>query len=511
MRKKLSIEILIFTIYSVFIGLVLTKTAFIFQDDIIFGFPAVTKDYLGFYSNYLKNFGLFRPLALIYYFFIYNIYLIFPKLTHLIPLVILTLAFFLIFKSLSLQGLSKKQSFSLGVLFLSIPFISETYAWFSANASIIVIFIFFLQIYLVEKDLIRKNLLKIILALQILSVFFYETIIFMSFALGYLLYFKGKIKNRLRLTIFSIIPIFAYFISKIIIRPQFETRSKLITIFDIVSHWKTFFVQLKMLFSSNYLENFWRLEFVDGLNFIKNNPLVIILLTIFFLIIINRLFKSESKNIKKNYQSSLFFWLLSFILSLIPLSRQTDYLPFRTLILPIIIFFICLFFVINLVYANKTVGKMLDFLSLPFKIIFVLIIFAFLTIQISMVNQYANQFKIDKKIVLEINKKLENLGFEHPYRSNLLLKNFSNNNVDRLVYGDYIYSLFHNYWSAEALLDLNSGSFAKVGIEIPTENLFSSKISKDELLKLKPLTIMSFTDNKSCLKNECLKIEQVIK
>lgn len=511
MRKKLSIELLIFILFFCIIGFFLLRSPFLFFDDINFGFQAVTKDYLNFYKNYVNNYGFFRPLAFVYYFFIYEIYEILPRLTHLIPLAILVSTSLLIFKILSQQGLSKKQSLSLSIFFLSLPFVTETYSWLSANISIIVLSIFFIQIYLIEKNSIKKNLLIILLTLQTLSVFLYESTIFMSFALSYLLYIKEKIKNKLQLAIFSIAPIFVYFISKIIIRPQFETRSKLITIPNMVSHWQAFLSQLKMLFSNNYLQNFWRLEFIDGLNFIKSSLLVIILLTIFFLLIINRLFKKEEENKERIFQPYLYFWSLTFILSLIPLSWQTDYLPFRTLILPILIIFICLFFIINLISANKKIGKISNFFSFPLKIIFISIIFVFFTVQISMVNQYINQFIFDKKIVLEINKKLEDLGFEHPYRSNLFLKNFPSNNLGRLVYGDYIYSLFHNYWSAEALLDLNSGSFAQIGIEIVTDNSFTSRISKDELLRLRPLTIMNFTDNDDCFKNECLKIEQVIR
>lgn len=511
MRKKLPIELFIFILFFSIIGIFLLKSPFLFFDDITFSFQAVTKDYFNFYRNYVNNYGFFRPLALVYYFFIYEIYIVLPRLTHLIPLAILVLTSLLMFKALSQQGFDKKQSLAVSIFFLSLPFVTESYSWLSANTSIIVLFIFFLQIYLIESNFIRKNLLIILLSLQTMSVFIYESTIFMSFGLAYLLYIKEKVKNKLHLAIFSITPIFVYFISKMAVKPQFENRSKFITIPDIISHWQAFLSQLKMLFSNYYLQNFWKLEFVDGLNFIKSNPLAIFILTIFFLLIISRLFKIESTSVKKNSQPFLFFWLITFILSLIPLSWQTDYLPFRTLILPTLIIFVCFFFIINLIFVNKTIGKISNFFNLSLKIIFISIIFVFLTIQISMVNQYINQFKIDKKIALEINKKLENLGFEHPYRSNLLLKNYSSNNVGRLVYGDYIYGLFHNYWSAEALLDLNSGSFAKVGIEIPSENLFSSKISRDELLKSRPLTIMNFTNNEICAKNECLKIEQVIR
>ena len=132
-----------------------------------------------------------------------------------------------------------------------------------------------------------------------------------------------------------------------------------------------------------------------------------------------------------------------------------------------------------------------------------------------MVNQYINQYQSDKKIVAEIDAKLASLGFEHPYRSNLYLINYPNNNIGRLLYGDYIYGLLRNYWSAEALLDLNSGRFARVAVSIPktdyAADFFSSKFPKDDFLKLRPLTVMKYTGDESCFKNECLKIEVVLK
>ncbi|MFA6081479.1 MAG: hypothetical protein WC741_03665 [Patescibacteria group bacterium] len=506
--KRNKFELVVFFIIFLILGFFASKT-FLFYDDITFCFSTITKDYLNFYKNYIKDYGFFRPLALIYYFFIYNLYLILPRLTHLIPLALLTITSFLIFKVLSRQGFNKKQSLVVSIFFLSLPFVTEAYSWLSANTSIIVLFIFFFQIYLIEKNSIKKNLLKIILTLQIISIFFYESTIFMSFALAYLLYIKGKVKNKLQLALFSIFPIFTYFISKIVIPPQFENRSKFISISEAFSHWQAFLSQLKMLFSNNYLQNFWSLEFIDGLSFIKSNAFILILLISVFILITFKLFKNEQDYEKKIPRSHMYFWSSAFILSLIPLSWQTDYLPFRTLILPILIFLICLIFIFNFISNNKKVKNILRLFIVPFKVIFIIMTIIFLIIQISMINQYVSQFKYDNKIVLEINKKLEDSGFEHPYRSNLLLKMVPNNNVGRLVYGDYIYGLFHNYWSAEALLDLNSGSFSKLGIEFSDENNFSSSVSKEDFLKLRPLTIMSFTDNQSCLRNECLKVEAV--
>ena len=136
MRKKLFLELFVFILFFCIIGFFLLRSPFLFFDDIIFGFQAVTKDYLNFYKNYINNYGFFRPLALVYYFFIYNIHLFFPKLVHLVPLTMLLITSILIFKILFLQGLNKKLSLSLSLLFLTIPLVTEGYVWLSANISI---------------------------------------------------------------------------------------------------------------------------------------------------------------------------------------------------------------------------------------------------------------------------------------------------------------------------------------------------------------------------------------
>lgn len=506
--KKNWLELSIFSLIFLILAFFASKT-FLFYDDVTFGFQAITKDYFNFYRNYINNYGFFRPLALIYYFFIYEFFQILPRQTHLIPLAILVVITTFIFKTLFQQGLSKKQSLIVSLLFITLPIITETYSWLSANTSIIVLFIFFLQIYFVEQDFFKKNLIKFLLTLQTISVFFYESTIFMSIAIAYLLYVKGILKNKLLLVLFSISPILIYLISKLVVKPQFENRSQFITIPDAVSHWNAFLSQLKMLFSINYFDEFWKLEFFNGLNLIKNSYLITALFLTLFIFITYRLFKKDIEVKKNDIKQYLYFWLLTVFLSLIPLSWQTDYLPFRTLILPSLAIFILFLFIFKTITNNLSANKYFEIFSSLFKLFFILIIFAFMTIQISMGNQYINQFNIDKKIVIEINKKLIESGFENSNRSYLYLTNFFKNNVGRLTYGDYIHGMFFNYWSAEALLDLNSGSFAKVAIEFPLDKNFSSSLSREDFLKLRPLTIMSFTDNESCLNGECLKVEAV--
>src|SRR4030042_6396181 len=60
----------------------------LYVDDHNLIFPTVLKSYFSHFIQYNYDNGLFRPLALIYYYLIYSIYLISPQLAHLIPLII---------------------------------------------------------------------------------------------------------------------------------------------------------------------------------------------------------------------------------------------------------------------------------------------------------------------------------------------------------------------------------------------------------------------------------------
>lgn len=507
MKKKLFTESLIYILIFLILGFFTVKLS-LYLDDYSLIFPAIYKNYNIHFQNYLKDFGLFRPLSLVYYYFIYSIYIYLPWLAHLIPLLILVFTGFTLSKTLKIQGLSSNQPFAISLLLITLPFVVESFSWLIANNSIIVLAIFIIQIYLIENNFFNKNILKIILFLQLISIFIYETTIFMSFPIAYLLYVTKKETNKLKLFLFSLFPIGAYLFSKLIYKPQFELRSKFINFSDAINNWSSSFIQLKLLLSPAYLSNFWGREIMEGFKISISHPYILFLMISLFLLIFVKLINNENRANPVNGRSRLFFWLLCLILSLIPLSWQKGYLPFRTLILPSISILIVLVFCSNQIIIDKHNG-LTKFVEFCLKIIFFILVAVFLTIQISMLNQYFNQYILDKKITSEINKKLEMLGFEHPYRSNLYLIGLSRNNLNRLLYGDYLFTNYNYYWSAEALLDLNSGSFSKLGIEFSGENNFSASVSKEDFLKLRPLTIMSFTDNQSCLRKECLKIEAV--
>ena len=143
-RNKIPLIIfyLVFLILAVF-----ASRTFLFYDDVMYGFPAVTKKYFDFYRFYIRDWGLFRPLALVYYFFIYEVFARLPAFAHLVPLAILTITSYLLFKILLLQRVGSKKALIIGLIMATSPFSVEAFSWLSANISLVVILIFFLQIY----------------------------------------------------------------------------------------------------------------------------------------------------------------------------------------------------------------------------------------------------------------------------------------------------------------------------------------------------------------------------
>ncbi|OGK43465.1 hypothetical protein A3B40_01940 [Candidatus Roizmanbacteria bacterium RIFCSPLOWO2_01_FULL_37_16] len=543
-RSKIPLIIfyLVFLILAVF-----ASRTFLFYDDVMYGFPAVTKKYFDFYRFYIRDWGLFRPLALVYYFFIYEVFARLPAFAHLVPLAILTIASYLLFRILLLQGVGSKKALIIGLIMATSPFSVEAFSWLSANISLVVILIFFLQIYLVESNQFRDYLPEALLLLQLVTIFFYESTMFLTVPLSFLLFAKNREKSKLKLASFIAIPIFIYFVSKLAIEPLFEHKDKLLGLSEFISNWASSIHHLRVLFSLRYLKNFWWPEVTNGYSQLNNY--VIASVFFFFLIyfLASKLFEKKDYSPLKaltteqvaelegspgsaqilgpsigksstdgrensdriwkiNYQMK--FWGLSFIFSLIPLSWQPTYQPFRTLILPFISLIIVLYFVVYEKFKNTKTAMF----NSTLKFACVLFIAFSIMIQVSMIDKYFKQYVVDKQIAKEIDKKLEGLGFDHPNRSNLYLMGFPYNNFTKLRYGDYIYSMYHYYWSAEALLDLNSGSFANVAVEVPSDKYFTARrMTKEEFLNLRPLTIMRYTDRQSCEKADCLEVVEVLK
>jgi len=106
----------------------------------------------------------------------------------------------------------------------------------------------------------------------------------------------------------------------------------------------------------------------------------------------------------------------------------------------------------------------------------------------------------------EIRLITEDLGFNSERRTNLLLTNIPHNSVSTFIYGDYIYSLFNQDWTAVGFIDLNSGTIKEVGIELADKNIFSGNYSRSYFESLIPLTVLKYKGDFDCRLSSCFEL-----
>src|SRR3989344_1446953 len=113
--------------------------------------PSLTHDFFTFFSSYVAVHGLFRPLALVYYWFIYSLYFLSDSLAHLLPFAIHAGSGYLLYRILKKHGMASPFALLGGLIYLLHPFAAEQYMWLSAGPGTLVNAIFLLQIVLIEK------------------------------------------------------------------------------------------------------------------------------------------------------------------------------------------------------------------------------------------------------------------------------------------------------------------------------------------------------------------------
>ncbi len=511
--KNFKVEILVKLAFLSFFFLLALFTFKIglYLDDANLAFPVFIKDYKNHFINYTYDNGFFRPFGLVYYYFIYTVFFSAPWLSHLFPLFLFILTCVLIYKTLVLQKLSHLKSFLISCLVLTLPFVAESISWFAANISIIVLFLFFLQVYLIEKKgLDFKNIFFVFL-LQFLATFIYETTIFTPLTLTYLFLlkddkrnkFKEKVKKYLFLLFLFLIPLFLYFLGRVFIPPQVDSRVGMINLKLFIKDLPSYANQLKSLFFIRS-PDFWFKESFLGLRLIFSSVLSVLA----FIILMSFFFISSFFKKKSHYKQleRVKFWLATLIVSLLPLLWQRLYFPFRTLVLPLTILTIVIGFYISFVVAKL---KSIALLRIVIGLVCVIIIF-FLSIQVKMLDNYSKQYAFDKKMVRNICYLTRGANFTGETRTKLLIYDFPNNSINSFISGDYLFSIFHFYWSAEAFLDLNACPVSEFGAQIKEEDFFISRHKKEDFLDLRPLTIVRYTKDKKCEVGNCFNLVRVL-
>lgn len=512
--NKLKLRYIVFLLIFILLGIFVCQLG-LYLDDASFAFPLIDQLYWQNSLNYIKNYSFFRFLSLAYYYPIYWLYFHLPEASHLIPLLFFIFFIWLIYKVARLQRFASNLSFYLSLLVLSLPFWVEAYSWFSSNTSLLVCILFFLQIYIIEKYNYSRKLMFSLVILQFMQTFLYETTIFMPLSLTLLLIKKQSklslswrlLKKYLTTAFILFTPAVFYFFLRFVFPPIVETRIKLLTPIQMIRNWQILIRNFVYLFSQKEIKRFWLTESMVGFKHIFQHPVFSFIFITFALFFAFSFLYNYFPKKKTKPKTRLFFWLFSLILSLIPFSWQPGYLPFRTLILPFTLVIICLFFVFNH-WCKYHWPVLFQFIIKGF--FFSLFVFLLL-VQTGMLYDYGRQSKADIRMAEEISRKTSLFGFDYLNKTNIYLKNFPDNILGEHAYGDFLFSIFHYYWSAKDFYAIQTKIWQDFAIESPNGLEVKAKVKKQDFLKLRPLVIFQYTNYKECQQGQCFKVKKVLK
>jgi len=506
--KRNWLELIIFTLIGLILGLFVSQLG-LFLDDNVFIFPAILKTFFSHFIQYNFDNGLFRPFALIFFYFIFSFYIISPSIAHLLPLIIHIISGFLLFKLLKRQGVSPILSISIGVMFTLYPFATEQYMFLAAGNILFLNIFFIIQLLIIESIHSKKITIISVMSLSLLSIFIYESTFFFFLPLSYLLSTKFIKSNKNSTWLLSnliigtilFIPNILYLISKSVFPSHVLTpRLTIGNVGDLINNIYALFANILLLFfNSNTFLNFWLLNIKNGFYIISHNYFVMFLLIIFIFLVIKLIKKNWSQNNVKLDNIIAIFWWLTFFASILPLLVLREFnFPFRVIFLPTIILLVSLCVTINRFFSEKVI----------LKIISMSILFAatlFLLIDISIATKYIQQSQQDTHLSKQVKNLLSKNYFHDQKPTYLIINNFPNSFVyENFVHADHILSCYHYWWCGQAALNMITGMVKDIGIQFENGQ-FSSKteLPLNIFEKQRPLVILNYSKEKG------LEVEQI--
>lgn len=496
MVKNNFLLISIFILLAIIVGYYVSHLG-LYIDDFTLIFPAVLKSFASHFKQYTYDYGLFRPISLIYYYFIYFFYTLSPVLSHLFVFALHAFTSVLLFSILKKQSTHKKLSLTIALLYLLHPFATEQYMWLSANPGTLVNLLFFLQIYIILTLKRYRAAFLLVFFLSLLSIFIYESSFFFFIPLSYLfiMQYKDILRfDKLKITALSLIlaiPNLIYIVTKLLFPPHVSQPRLIIGNFTELSvNVSTFLNSLGYLLSPLSLEYFWLNNIQNGFTIILSNKSIFALLLLAIGLILYALFKKNNDTLSVR-KSSFYFWTIAFISSILPLFVLRNFnFPFRSLFLPAVfcVLILSLFFI-------KRVKS--TFLSTVLKLGSVIIIIFSLLITVGIAQKYSKQFTIDTTLSQNIEDVITANGFRDNYPAHVIIENFSHSQVyTKFLYADHVLSCFNHYWCAQASLNMITGVVKNIGIEFTDKNFSSaSELPYEDFIKKRPLVILQFLNN----------------
>jgi len=482
----------------------------LYLDDSYFIFPAQTHSYTAHFNTYTQYYGIFRPLTLLYYYFIYTSFLAYPSLSHLLPFFLFIITILVLYRLFQSQNLSPRASLSICLLIALTPFALEGYSWFAANSAIIAYFLFITNLWLLITKKPNFFTLIISLLLNLLATFTYESTIFMPLIFIYLFLTRSRRSSSSRLTFTKTIlaillflaPVAGYLYLRLAFPPTIFSRIQFLSpqqlLLNILQTTKSFVA----LFSPSQLVNFWYQPSVNGLFSLASSPFLSILSILFIASLIYTLFFTHPSPVKPPRPLPRFFWLFTFILSLLPLTFQSNYLPFRTYLLPLTLLLLLL--------SSQFSRQFLLPLKPVIKLTFIPIIILLLGLNISLLSNLRDQYHLDKEIAAEINKhSLATFG-PHPYqRQTIIIDNLPTNMLESATYGDSLLSAYYHPWAADYFHYFQTQTWENFGLIDNHTSQFKSNLPQSQLLLQKPILYLRYTDTTSCHYHHCLDLVSV--
>lgn len=496
MNKNNSLFISIFVLLAIIVGYYVSHLG-LYVDDFVLIFPAVLRSFASHFKQYTYDYGLFRPISLIYYYFIYFFYTLSPAISHLFVFMLHIFTSVVLFSILRRQSANKKLSLTIALLYLLHPFATEQYMWLSANPGTLVNLLFFLQICIILTFKRYRVAFFLVLLLSFLSVFIYESSFFLFIPLGYL--FIMQHKNTIRfdklkmVSLFLIltIPNLIYMITKLLFPPHVsQLRLPAESFIDLISNASTSLKNLGYLLSPVSFKHFWLDNIHNGFALISANTFVLILFLFATGLICYTLLRKNNSAMSVQ-KSSSYFWIAAFFSSLPPLFMLKDFnFPFRSLFLPSILLIISIAFF----FLKKNWGS---FKSVVIKLTCIIVILTYLLISVSIAQKYSEQFSIDTSLSQNIEDVVTANGFRDNYPSYVIIENFPRSQVyAKFLYADHILSCFNHYWCAQASLNMITGVVKNIGIEFTDRNFSSaSEIPYEDFIKKRPLIILQLFNN----------------
>ncbi len=446
------------------------------MDDHVHIYPALLGQYGEHFIGYTKDYGLLRPFALIFFYFIYSVYLASPAVAHLIPFIVHAICGYLIYRILS-KYTDISVSALLGILYIVFPFFTEQYAWLAASNATLANLMLLLQLLVVtyEKWGYKKQV-AIIAILQLVGVLLYENIFFtcliVTFLLSRQLGYQIRSRKFLLSAIIINLPSLLYFLTRtFILKPTAASfvremsGSKLLTeagMLHVIKNSQSFLNTMNFIFTGEGVRNeYWIGNFVSGLDILSKSwimtlgahYIIVGLIAIIW-------FCSDSKigNYQRKVSSALVdptSWLLLAGLSLLPaLLLSTIAFPFRVIALPVymVVVAICLFIVR---FFPKVVIVIMTFLVCG-SLIFTL-------------NILDNTRLIAEDDDTSFIKIVETINARHKTNNqvNVVIRGMPNSSRTTFDFGQYLASCVSSDWCLQAALNRRTGKVKSVIVNQP--------------------------------------------